>query len=151
VSLVTDAYDRDEVALLPHAAELVRGASRRVPVGLATSAPREVIDRVVGRPELTGCFSATVSSAEVPQGKPSPDVYLAALERLGGDASCSFAVEDSSNGIRAAAAAGLTVLGIEHAQYPVAADAAALAIGVFDSLEDVADRLFADLDRAAAS
>jgi HAD superfamily hydrolase (TIGR01509 family) len=148
---VTDAYDRHEVALLPHAAELVHGASRRVPVGLATSAPREVIERVVARRELAGCFTATVSSAEVARGKPSPDVYLAALERLGGDPARSFAVEDSSNGIRAAAAAGLSVLGIEHSQYPVAEDAAGLAAVVFRSLRDVADRLFADLDEALAS
>jgi HAD superfamily hydrolase (TIGR01509 family) len=151
VTYVVDAYERGEVPLLPHAAELVQGASRRVPVGLATSAPREVIDRVVARPELAGCFTATVSSAEVARGKPSPDVYLAALERLNGDPSRSFAVEDSSNGIRAAAAAGLRVIGIENPQYPVAKDAARLATIVLRSLLDVADRLFSDLDREPAS
>ena len=151
VAYVMDAYDNGEVPLLPHAAELVQGVSRRVPVGLATSAPREVIDRVVARPELAGCFTATVSSAEVARGKPSPDVYLAALEQLNGDPSRSFAVEDSSNGIRAAAAAGLRVIGIENPQYPVAEDAARLATVILRSLLDVADRLFADLDREPAS
>lgn len=151
VGYVTSAYDRGEVSLLPHAADLVRAASSRVPVGLATSAPREVIDRVMARPELAGCFTATVSSAEVPRGKPSPDVYLAALERLDGDPERSFAIEDSSNGIRAAAAAGLRVFGLEHAQYPLAADAVCLAAGIFESLEEVAVRLSGDLDRALAS
>ncbi len=151
IDSVTAAYDSGAVDLLPFAAEMVQGAQRRVPVGLATSAPREVIDRVIHRPELTGCFSATVSSAEVPRGKPSPDVYRAAVELLGGDPARSFAVEDSSNGIRAAAAAGLTVLGMEHEQYPIAPDAAALAADVFHSLDELQDRLFADLDAVVSS
>lgn len=147
---VVDAYDSGAVELLPHAAEMVQGAQRRVPVGLASSAPREVIDRVIARPELRGCFSATVSSAEVRRGKPSPDVYLAAVAMLGGDAARSYAVEDSSNGIRAAAAAGLSVLGIEHEQFPIAPDAAALTVSIFRSLDELQNRLFADLDRIAA-
>lgn len=146
VQHVTDAYDRGEVPLLPGAAELVRGASKRVPVGLASSAPRVVIDRVTSRPLLNDCFSVTVSTAEVARGKPSPDVYLAAVERLGGNPSRSFAVEDSSNGIRAASAAGLSVLGIEHRRYPVSTDAAMLTMCLCHSLAEVAQRLFAELD-----
>jgi beta-phosphoglucomutase-like phosphatase (HAD superfamily) len=145
---VTDAYDRGAVELLPFAVELVTGASRRVPIGLATSAPREVIERVLGFPEIGGCFEVTVSSAEVERGKPSPDVYRAAINRLGGDPAKSFAVEDSSNGIRAAAGAGLNVLGIEHQQYPIAPDAAALTVAVYSCLEDVAEHLLAGLDAA---
>jgi HAD superfamily hydrolase (TIGR01509 family) len=142
---VTDAYDGGAVELLPFAAELVNGASQRVPIGLATSAPREVIERVIEFPQIAGCFAVTVSSAEVARGKPSPDVYRAAIDRLGGDPARSFAVEDSSNGIRAAAAAGLTVLGMEHEQYPIAPDAAALTVAVYSSLEDVAEHMFAGL------
>jgi HAD superfamily hydrolase (TIGR01509 family) len=151
VGAVVDAYDSGAVHLLPHAAEMVHGARRRAPVGLASSAPREVIDRVIRWPELDGCFSATVSSAEVQRGKPSPDVYLAAVAMLGGDATRSYAVEDSSNGIRAAAAAGLSVLGIEHEQFPIAPDAAALAVSVFRSLDELQSHLFAALDRIPAS
>ena len=77
-------------------------------------------------------FSATVSSAEVPRGKPSPDVYAEAVRRLGVDPARSAAVEDSSNGIRAAAAAGLTVIAVAHEQYPIAPDALALASSVPD-------------------
>ncbi len=142
---VTDAYDSGVVELLPGAADMVGVAAARVPVGLATSAPREVIDRVLARRELTGCFSATVSSAEVARGKPSPDVYLAALARLRCEGAHGLAVEDSSNGIRAAAAAGLTVLGIEHDQYPIAPDAASLTAAVFTTLPDVTARLLAEI------
>lgn len=150
VGYVVASYDSGEVTLLPYAADLVAGACARGPIGLATSAPREVIDRVLRFPELTGRFTATVSSAEVPRGKPSPDVYLAAIDRCGLAAHRSLAVEDSSNGIRAAAAAGLKVVGMEHAQYPVAPDARALAVAVYGSLRDVADHIFSALDREVA-
>ena len=146
ISYVTGVYDSGVVDLLPGAADMVRSAASRVPVGLATSAPREVIERVVARPELSGCFTVTVSSAEVARGKPSPDVYAAAVSRLHCDPADSFAVEDSSNGIRAASAAGLTVLGLEHQQYPIAPDARALTRAVFTSAGELSAHLMAQLD-----
>ena len=50
------------------------------------------------------CFAITVSGEEVAAGKPAPDVYLAATRRLGVDPDDAVAVEDSTNGLRAAAA-----------------------------------------------
>jgi len=146
IALVVGAYDRGEVPLLPGALELVQAAAARVPIGLATSAPREIIERVMRTTPLGAHFTVTVSSAEVPAGKPSPDVYLEAIRQLNADPTRSFGVEDSSNGIRAAAAAGLTVLGMEHSQYPVAADAAALTWRVFHSIPDVTVALVELLD-----
>ena len=84
------------------AVTMVRAVASRVPVALATSAPRRLIDAVMDRHDLASSFGATVSSAEVPRGKPSPDVYLEAARRLGVDGSACVGVEDSSNGIRAA-------------------------------------------------
>ena len=55
---------------------------------------------------LTESFRATVSGEEVARGKPAPDVYLAAARKLGVEPERTAAVEDSSNGLRAAAAAG---------------------------------------------
>ena len=103
-----------EVCLVAGAQDLVRAVAARVPVALASSAPRRIIDTVMEAMGLGPWFGATVSSSEVAAGKPSPDVYLEAIRRLGIDAAGSFAVEDSSNGIRAAAAAGLTVLAVPH-------------------------------------
>jgi beta-phosphoglucomutase-like phosphatase (HAD superfamily) len=96
-------------------------------------------------------FTTTVSSAEVERGKPHPHVYQEAISRLGSRSDRSYAVEDSSNGIRAAAAAGLTVLGIEHPQYPVDLDAAGRTLGIYNSLEHVADVLLWFLDEGQAS
>ena len=68
-------------------------------------------------------FAATVSSEEVERGKPAPDVYLEAARRLALEPSSCAAVEDSSNGLRAASAAGLRVIAIPNRHYPPAADA----------------------------
>ena len=63
-------------------------------------------------------FEVTVSSEEVERGKPAPDVYLAAARRLGVDAAECVAIEDSSNGVRAAAAARMTVIAVPNRHYP---------------------------------
>ncbi|HLH29392.1 MAG TPA: HAD family phosphatase, partial [Acidimicrobiales bacterium] len=100
--------------LLPGAVEAVRRIGSRWPVGLASSANREVIDAVLERAGLDGEFAATVSSEEVPRGKPAPDVYVEAARRLGGRPRECVAVEDSENGIRSAAAAGLGVVAVPN-------------------------------------
>jgi beta-phosphoglucomutase-like phosphatase (HAD superfamily) len=86
-------------------------------------------------------FGATVSSEEVPRGKPAPDVYLEACRRLGVEPGRAAAVEDSSNGLRAAAAAGLTVLAVPNREYPPADDALALAARVLDTVSLVPEAL----------
>jgi beta-phosphoglucomutase-like phosphatase (HAD superfamily) len=68
-----------------------------------------------------------VSSEEVAHGKPAPDVYLEAARRLGVDPRRCAAIEDSSNGLRAAAAAGMRVVAIPNRHYPPSPDALALA------------------------
>ncbi len=130
------------------AVAMVREVADRVPVALATSAPRRLIDAVLDRNELTASFGATVSSAEVARGKPSPDVYLEAARRLAAEAERCLAVEDSSNGIRAAAAAGMTVVAIPNPTYPPKPDAIALAGRVADGVGGARDAIVALLDAA---
>jgi beta-phosphoglucomutase-like phosphatase (HAD superfamily) len=68
-----------------------------------------------------------MSTEQVPHGKPAPDIYLAVAGRLGvAPASCA-AVEDSSNGLRSAAAAGLRVIAVPRPEYPPDPDALAQA------------------------
>jgi HAD superfamily hydrolase (TIGR01509 family) len=146
IASVASAYDRGEVPLITGALELVQSAASRVPVALASSAPREIIDRVMTTTPIGEYFKATVSSAEVAAGKPAPDVYREAINRLGARSAGSLAVEDSSNGVRAAAAAGLQVLGMEHAQYPIDHDAAGRTVGIYHALDEVTAKLVAMLD-----
>jgi len=126
IHYVLTAIDAGRGPLLPGALELVTDVGKVLPLGLASSAAREVIDRVLARNEIADRFRATVSSEEVPRGKPAPDVYLEAVRRVGFGLP-GLAFEDSSNGIRSAAAAGLYVIAIPNRQYPPAPEALALA------------------------
>ncbi|MDA2805502.1 HAD family hydrolase [Nocardiopsis suaedae] len=132
--------------LLEGAAAMVRDAAARVPVALASSAARPVIDAALSAHGLADAFTATVSSAEVARGKPSPDVYQEAAARLGRTGAECLGVEDSSNGIRAAAAAGLTVIAVPNPAYPPKPDALELAAEVADGAVAARGLLLARLD-----
>jgi HAD superfamily hydrolase (TIGR01509 family) len=123
---------RVDLPLIPGSVDAVRRLAERFPVALASSSARILIDQVLETAGLTGTFRVTLSTEEVPRGKPAPDVYLAAVERLGLTPEVCAAVEDSSNGLRSAAAAGLAVIAVPHGVYPPAADALALASLVID-------------------
>jgi len=126
---------RERLPLLPGAREAVSSASEQWPLGLASSANREIIDLVLELAQLEEYFAATVSSEEVARGKPAPDVYLEAARRLGVAATQCAAVEDSTNGLCAAAAAGMTVIAVPNQEFPPAGDALRLATAVIPSLD----------------
>jgi HAD superfamily hydrolase (TIGR01509 family) len=108
----------EQLPLVDGATEVVRALAERWPLGLASSANRPVIELVLDRSGLAGCFRATVSSEEVARGKPSPDVYLEAAARLLVAPTACAAVEDSGNGLRAAAAAGMRVVAVPNHRFP---------------------------------
>jgi HAD superfamily hydrolase (TIGR01509 family) len=126
-----------ELPLLPGAREAVRRLFERFRLGLASSSNREVIDTVLRAAGLAWFFEATVSSEEVPRGKPAPDVFLEAARRLHVTPSRCAAIEDSANGIRAAHAAGMRVVAIPNRRYPPDAGALDLVDVVVASLEEV--------------
>jgi len=109
---------RDGVPLLPGAVDAVRRIAARWPLGLASSANRPLIDIVLAATGLDVYFAATVSSEEVPRGKPAPDVYLEVSRRLGIDPTHGAAIEDSTNGLLSALAAGLRVVAVPRAGFP---------------------------------
>jgi HAD superfamily hydrolase (TIGR01509 family) len=123
--------------LLPGAIDAVRALSGRWPLAVASSSPRSLIETVLDTADLASAFAAVVSSEEVPRGKPAPDVYLAAAERLSVPPTSCAAIEDSSNGLRSAAAAGFTVIAIPRPEYPPAPDALAEARLVLPSLTNL--------------
>jgi HAD superfamily hydrolase (TIGR01509 family) len=128
---------RESLPLLPGAVEAVERLSERWLLGLASSSNREVIDAVLSAAGVADRFRATVSSEEVPRGKPAPDVYLEAARRLGVDPRRCAAVEDSRNGIRSAKAAGMRVVAIPNPRYPPGEDALADADVVLRSLDEL--------------
>ena len=122
VARMLEDYRRD-LPLIDGATDAVRRLAARWPLALATSSNREVIDVVLETSGLADAFAATVSSEEVARGKPAPDVYLEAARRLEVAPGDCAAVEDSTNGLRAAAAAGMTVIALPNAAFPPAEDA----------------------------
>jgi HAD superfamily hydrolase (TIGR01509 family) len=151
VGLVVDAVRSGRGPLLPGARALISDTAARVPIALASSAAREVIDTVLEHEDIGTLFAATVSSEEVARGKPSPDVYAEAARRLGPEVEAQgLAVEDSGNGIKAAKAAGLMVVAIPNPQFPPKQDAldlADLVAGDHGQARDyVLSQLVADLD-----
>jgi HAD superfamily hydrolase (TIGR01509 family) len=133
--------------LLPGAVETVRRLADRWPLGLASSSNREIIDVFLDASGLRDAFGATVSSEEVARGKPAPDVYLAAAERLGFAPERCVAIEDSANGLRAAAAAGMPVIAVPNEHYPPEEDALALAAATVPSVAGVTPALVESVAR----
>jgi HAD superfamily hydrolase (TIGR01509 family) len=127
----------ERLPLLPGAVEAVRRLGERFPLGLASSSNRVLIDRVLETAGVAALFRATVSSEEVAQGKPAPDVYLETARQLGVAPGLCAAVEDSHGGIRSAHAAGMRVVAIPNASYPPDGDALAHADVVLGSLAEL--------------
>jgi beta-phosphoglucomutase-like phosphatase (HAD superfamily) len=96
-----------------------------------------LIETVLQAAGLRSYFQVTMSTEQVPHGKPAPDIYLAVTARLGVAPSSCAAVEDSSNGLRSASAAGLHVIAIPHPKYPPDPDALAAASLVLTTLADL--------------
>ena len=131
-----ESYE-DGLPLLPGALETVRALAARWPLGLASSSNREIIDVFLERSGVGDLFGATVSSEQVARGKPAPDVYLETARRLDAHPRACVAIEDSSNGLRAAHAAGMPVVAAPNPHYPPGDDALALAAAVVDGVGDV--------------
>ena len=98
-------------------------AARGVAVAVASSSPRARLDRTLARAGLADAFAVSVAGDEIAHGKPAPDMFLAAAERLGVEPRRCAVIEDSAPGVAAGLAAGMTTVGIARAD----GDAAALA------------------------
>jgi HAD superfamily hydrolase (TIGR01509 family) len=144
-----EARYRKHLPLLPGAREAVERLAARRPLGLASSSNHELIDLVLDVSGLAGFFRVTVSSEEVPRGKPAPDVYLEAARRLGVAPERSAAVEDSRNGIRSAKAAGMRVIAIPNAHFPPDEESLALADVTLGSLAELTPATVAGSDNGA--
>jgi HAD superfamily hydrolase (TIGR01509 family) len=136
---------REQVPVLPGAREAVVACSEVWPLGLASSANRPIIELVLDLTELRDHFEATVSSEEVPRGKPAPDVYIEAARRLSVPPYRCAAVEDSTNGLLSAAAARMRVIAIPNREFPPDEDAISRAALVVDAIQQLTPGLIEEL------
>jgi HAD superfamily hydrolase (TIGR01509 family) len=127
----------ERLPVIDGAVEAVQRLAAAYSLGVASSSNRPLIDAVLRAAGLTEVFAATVSSEEVAQGKPAPDVYLEAARRLGVEATRCAAVEDSHGGIRSAKAAGMRVIAIPNPSYPPDEESLAQADVVLRSLAEL--------------
>jgi HAD superfamily hydrolase (TIGR01509 family) len=132
-----EATYREEIPLIDGALEAVTRLAKRWPLAIASSANRPIIDLVLESSGLAHYFRATVTSEEVPRGKPAPDVYLEAARRLGADPSRTTAIEDSHNGILSAMAASMHIVAIPNLRYPPDEEALAAADIVLGSIAEL--------------
>jgi beta-phosphoglucomutase-like phosphatase (HAD superfamily) len=96
-----------------------------------------LIELVLSLTGLRACFRAVVSSDEAGRGKPAPDVYVQAAQLLGVAPADCAAIEDSTNGIHAAHAAGMRVIAIPNKAFPPGPAAINEADLVLDSIEQL--------------
>jgi HAD superfamily hydrolase (TIGR01509 family) len=103
------------VAPMPGLFELLSHLEQwAIPKGVATSSRRAYIESVLRKFELVERFDLLLTSEDVVEGKPHPEIYLTAASRLGVRPAEMLVLEDSENGTRSAAAAGAVAVSIPH-------------------------------------
>ena len=125
----------EEPPLIPGAVEVVRAVAKRWPVAIASSSP---VILIKGFLDVTGLpVGAAVSSEQVGAGKPAPDVYLRAAELLGVAPGDCAAVEDTTNGLRSALAAGMAVYAVPNPHFPPDPEVLKQATAVVEKITDL--------------
>jgi len=90
-------------------------AGAGLPLGVASSGTRAYVEHVLDRLGVRDAFATVVSGEDVAHGKPDPEIYLLAAERLGARPADCVAVEDATHGIASARAAGMRTVAVRHA------------------------------------
>jgi HAD superfamily hydrolase (TIGR01509 family) len=119
---------QDRLPLFPGAALFIKAAAGHYPLALASGARREEIEAVLDSTGLTRCFTVIVAAEDFARGKPHPDSFLLALNRLNAEigprslpvrpGEC-LVIEDSVAGVEGARAAGMACLAVSSS-YPLA-------------------------------
>lgn len=112
MEITSKAVSEGEAHPMPGAVELVEALRGRVPLGVATNAPRELAELSLRKAGLEGAFDVVIGVDDVLRPKPDPELYLSVCEHLGADPTLSVGFEDSPSGSTAARAAGLYVIGV---------------------------------------
>ncbi|MEZ4862110.1 MAG: HAD family phosphatase [Caldilineaceae bacterium] len=135
------AIDREGIPTKPGLLELLEWLDQRqIAKAVATSTARPLAMRKLTAAKLLDRFSAIVCGNEVPNGKPAPDIFLAAAQLLDVAPDACIVLEDSTAGIKAAHAAGMQSIMVPDLIQPTA-EITALADRVLPSLHQVLELL----------
>jgi HAD superfamily hydrolase (TIGR01509 family) len=113
--LVAEAYP-SQLRSMPGAQALLERMSGRIPLALATGSRRRMALLALRLSGFEQVFDVVCCADDVARGKPAPDLYELALQRLGVAPRHAVGVEDSSNGVRALSAAGMGVIAVPAAE-----------------------------------
>jgi len=123
---------------MPGAPELLDYiVENRIPCAIASGSPAEIIECVVKSRGWDDIFVTRISADIVAHGKPAPDVFLEAAKQLRIPVAACLVLEDSPNGARAAAAAGMMCYAVADRRHTRVEAFTGLTEYVFDSLHDV--------------
>jgi HAD superfamily hydrolase (TIGR01509 family) len=136
---------RARLPVLPGAVEAVQRMVAAFPVALASGSMSILIDHVMAATGLGRVIPVVIYGDTIPRGKPFPDIYLEAARRLGVPPSECAGLEDSRNGVLSLKAAGMKVLAVPTADYPLPPDVLALADVRLGSLNELTVELVRSL------
>lgn len=128
---------RTGIPWFPGALDAVDLAAGHFRTALASGSHPTLVETVTTDAAVQGKFEVIVSADEVGAGKPAPDVYLAAAERLGVEPASCVCLEDSGNGILAGVRAGMQVIAVPDPRFPPASNALDQAHLVIPSLAEL--------------
>jgi beta-phosphoglucomutase len=137
-----ERIELDGIELLPGVAEWIqRFKAAGWKQAIASSAPPENVATIAHVLHLNGTFEAMISGTDVQRGKPDPDIFLAAAERLNVQPQDCLVIEDASTGIEAAHRAGMKAIGVLNTHPHLEADL------VIKSLEELSWEMIENLIR----
>ena len=113
---------------------------RGVKMAVASSSSREMILGNLRQAEIESYFDAVVSGDEVSHGKPEPDIFLLAAQKLGCSPEDCYVFEDGLNGVRAGIAAGCAAVMIPDL-FPPTEDIRKNCAGIYPSLFEARDAI----------
>ena len=135
--LYRDYYDREGLPVKPGVSELLSLlAGKGIPLALASSTRTDTVRRELRDAGFLEYFDVVIGGDTVTHSKPHPEIFLKAAEALDAASAGCYVIEDSFNGIRAAAAAGMHPLMVPDMLQPTE-EIRALAEQVFPSLHEV--------------
>jgi HAD superfamily hydrolase (TIGR01509 family) len=140
-----EEYYRDEVPLLAGAQEVVGQLRGLYPLGVASGSSHRLIEAILAGAGWTDVFDDVLSTDDVTNGKPAPDIYLEITRRMGVSVEQTAVFEDSGNGILAGLAAGTKVIAVPNDYHCPSDDVLRRAALRLNSLLDFAPEMLREL------
>ncbi len=129
-----EMIERGEFQVFETAVDLVR-QSQAMGLKLAAASSSANVRSVLEKANLIQAFPVVVGGDDVENGKPSPDIFLTASERLGLPVNECIVVEDSSSGVQAAKSGGFVCVGVLHEDHTEELSGADLVVSSLAELD----------------